>query len=108
MRLVEALVGERRRPSSGGAGILLSMRLEPGHRDGHPVVHLTHTTLFAEALCGEGAIDFLGTPDLAVLCEECDRIGREAGEDRVQWAYVARSLTLVETMQRDTDEAQAA
>ena len=84
------------------------MRLEPGHRDGHRVVHLTHTTLFAEALCGEAAIDCLGTPDLVVLCEECDRIGRDGGEERAQWAYVARSLTLVATMQRDADEAQAA
>ena len=46
------------------------MLLEPGYAEGTRVVHLTHTTLVVEALCGEQA-ELHGEPDLAVLCDEC-------------------------------------
>jgi hypothetical protein len=42
-----------------------------GHASGSRIVHLTHTSLVADALCGEIGIDRLGEPDLAIVCEEC-------------------------------------
>ena len=46
------------------------MLLEPAHAEGTRVVHLTHTTLVVEALCGE-VVDLHGEPDLAILCDAC-------------------------------------
>jgi hypothetical protein len=54
------------------------MLLEPAHAEGTRVVHLTHTTLVVEALCGEVA-DLHGEPDLAVLCNECLEHARAFG-----------------------------
>jgi hypothetical protein len=37
-----------------------------------------------EALCGE-LVHLNGEPDLAVICEDCDRLAGEAGGDPGQW-----------------------
>lgn len=54
------------------------------HAEGSSVVHLTHTMLVVEALCGE-AVPLDGHPELAVLCDECDLLAREAGGDPQAW-----------------------
>ncbi len=60
------------------------MLLEPAHAEGTRVVHLTHTTLVVEALCGEVA-DLHGEPDLPVLCEACLEHARHLGVDVGVW-----------------------
>jgi hypothetical protein len=60
------------------------MNLQPAHADGTRVVHLTHTTLVVEALCGE-LTDVHGEPDLAVLCDECLEHARLMGVDVEIW-----------------------
>ena len=94
--------------SSGAPAILDAMRLVPGYVDGSVIVHLTHTTLSDEALCGEAVVDVDGEPDLAIVCEECDRIGREAGRDQDEWARLSRTLTLVDIPARVAAESRAA
>jgi hypothetical protein len=84
------------------------MRLEPGYVDGAPVVHLTHTTLLTEALCGGAVLDCAGEPDLAVMCDECDRIGRGAGADRSEWLHRSHILTLVQQAPSTALEHRAA
>jgi hypothetical protein len=65
------------------------MRLEAGFAQGSSVVHLTHTTLSLDALCGhDEPIGFHGEPDLAVICEDCDRIGRELAGDPAGWMRI--------------------
>jgi hypothetical protein len=59
------------------------MRIEAGFGVGS-VVHLTHTTLVGDALCG-AEVASLGFPDLAVICGECDQLAVEAGGDRAEW-----------------------
>jgi hypothetical protein len=62
------------------------MRVETGFRDGSAVVHLTETTLCHEPLCGqEELVAYLGEPDSAVMCEECDRRARALGLDPQAW-----------------------
>jgi len=64
-----------------------------GHVEGSRIVHLTARSFLVEALCGEPAcLD--GEPDIAVICEECDRLGREAGGDPGTW--VAEATVRVE------------
>ena len=46
------------------------MRLCPGHVDGDRTVHLTHTTLVHEALCG-AVVDCDGEPAGGTLCLDC-------------------------------------
>ena len=41
-------------------------------------------SFLAEALCGE-PVQLDGEPDIAVICEDCDRLGREAGGDPAEW-----------------------
>jgi hypothetical protein len=65
------------------------MRFEPGFCAGSAVVHLTHTTLVSDALCGCEPVAFDGEPELAVICDECDRIASELGGDRAAWMRVA-------------------
>ena len=57
-----------------------AMRIETGFADGSAIVHLTHTALVADALCGE-AVAFSGLPDLAVICDECSRLAGAAAVD---------------------------
>jgi hypothetical protein len=65
------------------------MRFEVGFAQGSSLVHLTHTTLSLDALCGHGEpIEFHGEPDLAVICEDCDRIGRELAADPGGWMRI--------------------
>jgi hypothetical protein len=54
--------------------------LHAGHLKGTRVVHLTHTTLVLEGLCGD-AVDLHGEPDLAVICLECLELARAVGAD---------------------------
>jgi hypothetical protein len=60
------------------------MLLEPAHAEGTRVVHLTHTTLVVEALCGE-PVALHGEPDLAVLCDECLEHACALGVDIEVW-----------------------
>ena len=57
------------------------------HAEGSSVVHLTHTTLVIEAMCG-ASVSLDGHPELAVLCEDCDLLAREAGGDQQAWVRV--------------------
>lgn len=64
------------------------MEFYAGHTEGSRIVHLTARSFFVEALCGEPvALD--GEPDIAVICEDCDRLGREAGGDPDEWVTAA-------------------
>ena len=65
------------------------MLLQPGHIDGDRVVHLTHTTLMVEAVCGE-PITHHGQPHDAVACSACFEIVLELGLDATEW-YSARA-----------------
>ena len=69
------------------------MLLEPAHAEGTRVVHLTHTTLVVEALCGEPA-DLHGEPDLAVLCDDCLEHARALGFPETA-AWCCEGLALV-------------
>ena len=60
------------------------MQLQPAHVAETRIVHLTHTTLVIESLCGEQA-DIHGEPDLPVLCDECFVIALRAGADVSSW-----------------------
>ena len=55
-----------------------------GHAEGSRIVHLTARSFIVEALCGE-SVHLDGEPDLAVICEDCDRLGRETGGDPDEW-----------------------
>ncbi len=59
------------------------MLLQPAYVDGTRIVHLTHTSLVVESLCGEQA-ELHGEPDLAVICDECLAIALTSGAD-VSW-----------------------
>ena len=56
--------------------------------EGTRVVHLTSRSFLVEALCGE-PVHLDGEPDIAVICEDCDRLGREAGGDPDEWVTEA-------------------
>jgi hypothetical protein len=66
------------------------MLLEPGYAEGTQTVHLTHTTLVVEALCG-GLADLHGEPDLPVLCDECLDHALLLGVDVQVWLTVAEN-----------------
>ena len=55
-----------------------------GHVETSRIVHLSQTSFLTEALCGE-PVGLDGEPDLAVICEDCDRLAREAGGDPDGW-----------------------
>jgi hypothetical protein len=68
--------------------------LRPGHCEEGRIVHLTHTSLFDEGLCGE-PVTLDGEPDLAVVCPECLEIALAAGVDVSAWvADIELSVTL--------------
>ena len=69
------------------------MELYAGHIDGSRVVHLTARSFLVEALCGV-PVYLDGEPDIAVICERCDHLGREAGGDPGEW--VAEATVRVE------------
>jgi hypothetical protein len=60
--------------------------LEPGYAEGTRGVHLTHTTLVVEALCGEPVV-LHGEPDLGLIlmCDECLELARARGADPSVW-----------------------
>lgn len=98
-----AVVGGRTHASSGDrrqrSAVVRVVRNAPcvefyaGHIEGSRIVHLTARSFLVEALCGEAAcLD--GEPDIAVICEECDKLGREAGGDPGTW--VAEATVRVE------------
>ena len=60
------------------------MEFYAGHNEGSQIVHLTARSFLVEALCGE-PVHLDGEPDIAVICEDCDRLGREAGGDPGEW-----------------------
>ncbi len=60
------------------------MLLHAGHVDGTRIVHLTHTRLCAEGLCGE-TVELDGEPDLALICDECLELAVVAGVDVTVW-----------------------
>ncbi len=60
------------------------MEFYAGHTEGSRIVHLTARSFLVEALCGE-PVDLDGEPDIAVICEDCDRLGREADGDPGEW-----------------------
>jgi hypothetical protein len=55
-----------------------------GHIEGSRIVHLTAHSFLVEALCGE-PVHLDGEPDIAVICVDCDRLGRESGGDPGEW-----------------------
>lgn len=63
------------------------MLLQPGHIEGERTVHMTHTSLVAESLCGE-QVSLDGEPDLATVCADCLELARAAGADVSAWARV--------------------
>ena len=60
------------------------MEFYAGHTEGSRIVHLTAHSFDVEALCGE-PVHLDGEPDIAVICEDCDRLGREANGDPGEW-----------------------
>jgi hypothetical protein len=64
--------------------MLVGVEFYPGHVEGSRIVHLMARSFFVEALCGE-SVHLDGEPDIAVICEDCDRLGREAGGDPSEW-----------------------
>jgi hypothetical protein len=75
--------------SSGTDARLATLKFAVGFEDCSAVVHLTRTSLVGDALCGQEPIGFHGEPELAVICEECDRLGRELGGEPADWVRVA-------------------
>jgi hypothetical protein len=69
------------------------MELYAAHVDGSRTVHLTARSFLVESLCGE-SVSLDGEPDVAVICDECDRLAREAGGDPESWVSV--SVTEIE------------
>jgi hypothetical protein len=64
--------------------MLARVEFYAGHVKTSRIVHLTQASFLSEALCGE-AVGLDGEPDLAVICEDCDRLAREAGGDPDRW-----------------------
>lgn len=71
--------------SSGWKQRVEAMQLQPGHAEDSRIVHLTHTSLVVEALCGED-IRFHGEPDVAVICVECLEFADSHGIDATAWS----------------------
>ena len=73
------------------------MAFQPGYLGEERIVHLTISTLVAEALCGT-TVDADGEPDLALLCEECDRLATAAaGPATVTWRRLAEPVPALRT-----------
>lgn len=62
----------------------LGVEFYAGHTEGSRTVHLTAHSFLVEGLCGE-PVSLDGEPDIAVICEDCDRLGREADGDPDEW-----------------------
>ena len=85
-----AASAHRPRPlsSSGPYANARRVELDARHIEGSRIVHLTVRSFLAEALCGE-PVQRNGEPDIALICEDCDRLGREAGGDPAEWVVGA-------------------
>lgn len=66
---------------------LACVLFQSGHVEDDHVVHLTHTTLMVEAICGE-LITHHGAPHEPVACESCLEIVVELGLDVTEWYCV--------------------
>jgi|RhiMethySRZTD1v2_1073278.scaffolds.fasta_scaffold119762_1 hypothetical protein len=64
--------------------MLARVEFYAGHVETSRIVHLTQASFLMEALCGE-PVGLDGEPDLAVICEDCDRLAREAGGHPDGW-----------------------
>jgi hypothetical protein len=73
------------------AGLVL---LAACHVAGTRTLHLSHTTLVVEALCGIEA-DRHGEPDLAMICEECLEQAVSLGVDISLWFDQATNTLLL-------------
>jgi hypothetical protein len=60
------------------------MLLRTGHGTTGCTVHLTHTSLVQDALCGED-VSYHGEPDQPVICQSCERIASDLGEQPDAW-----------------------
>lgn len=92
-----SIAGERAAPTAWQPGLTVPrppvvrfvrdaprVQFYAGHTEGSRIVHLTVRSFLVEALCG-APVEMDGEPDIAVICEECDRLGREAGGDPAEW-----------------------
>ena len=70
------------------------MLLGACHIAGTRTLHLSHTTLVAEALCGIEA-DHHGEPDLATICQECLEHAVSLGADISLWFDEATNTLLL-------------
>lgn len=68
------------------------MLLVTAHSDGLTIVHLTHTTLVHEGICGE-LVTHHGEPDLATICEDCLAAALSLGKDVSMWYRIAEEPT---------------
>ena len=64
--------------------MLMGVEYVLGHMDTSRVVHLTLASFLVDALCG-AVVELDGEPELPVICEDCDRLAREAGGDPDGW-----------------------
>jgi hypothetical protein len=67
------------------------VELFAGHVEISRVVHLTQASFLLEALCAE-QVELDGEPDLPLICEECDRLAREAGGDPAAWVVTVAGV----------------
>ena len=79
--------------SSGQLGSSARAEFYAGHLATERIVHLTQASFLRDALCG-GSVSFDGEPDLAVICDDCDRLGREAGGDPDTWVVTSADTHL--------------
>jgi|KBSMisStaDraftv2_1062788.scaffolds.fasta_scaffold2103217_1 hypothetical protein len=73
------------------AGVVL---LAACHGAGTRTLHLSHTTLVVEALCGIEA-DHHGEPDLAMICDQCLEQALLLGADISLWFDQATNRQLL-------------
>jgi len=73
--------------------MLARVEFYAGHVETSRIVHLTQASFLMEALCGE-PVGLDGEPDLAVICEGCDRLAREAGGDSDGWVTTIADVRL--------------
>ncbi len=73
--------------------MLARVELYAGHVKTSRIVHLTQASFLTEAVCGE-PVELDGEPDLAVICEDCDRLAREGGGDPDAWITTVADVRL--------------
>ena len=78
---------------SGPPGMLARVEFYAAYVETSRVVHLTPASFLLEALCGE-AVELDGKSDVPVICEDCDRLAREAGGDPDGWVAGVANVRL--------------